>query len=161
MKDIRNQRTHLDQRKPSPFGKLLEFLKFKKSILDSQKVGESNDNELKIKWEDKVFQKKLEIDEAKKNWDAKRKETLNQPEPLDSSELTADQSKIESLDSSELTADQSKIESLDSSELTADQSKIESLDSIAQDSELVNQISDNALSPYIFRQSAKQTEQKE
>ena len=131
MKDIKDQRTSLDQRNPSPFWKLLEFFKYKKSTLDSQEEGGSKGKELKIEWEDKVLQKKLEIDEAKKAWEEKRKEALNQSE------------------------------SFDSSQLNTDQSQEEVLDSIAQDSELSNQISGNALSPSIFRQSSKQADQKE
>ena len=131
MKDIKDQRASLGQRNPSPFGKLLEFFKFKKSILDSQEEGGSKGKELKIEWEDKVLQKKLEIDEAKKAWEDKRKETLNQSE------------------------------SDDSNEFNTEQSQAEVLDSIAQDSELSNQISGNALSPSIFRQSSKQADQKE
>ena len=146
MKDIKDQRTSLDQRNPSPFGKLLEFFKFKKSILDSQEEGGSKGKELKIEWEDKVLQKKLEIDEAKKAWEEKRKETLNQSEPVDTSQLNSEQSQAEVLDSSQL---------------NSEQSQAEVLDSIAQDSELSNQISGNALSPSIFKQSSKQADQKE
>ena len=101
MKDIRDQKTNLAQRDPFPFGRFLEFFKFKKSTLDFQEGGKSNAKELKIKWEDKVFQKKLEIDEAKKAWDAKRKESLNKSEPVASSELTTVQSQGQGLDSNE------------------------------------------------------------
>ncbi len=146
MKDIKDQRTYLDQRNPSPFGKLLEFFKFKKSTLYSQEQGGSKGKELKIEWEDKVLQKKLEIDEAKKAWDEKRKETLNQIEPVDSSQLNTEQSQAEVLDSSQS---------------NTEQSQAEVLDPIAQDSELSNQISGNALSPSIFKQSSNQADQKE
>ena len=98
MKDIKDQRTNLDQRNPFQFGKLLEFFKLKKSALDSQKEGKSNGKDFKTKWEDKVFQKKLEIDEAKKAWDAKRKATSIHSEPVISSELTTEQSQLEGLD---------------------------------------------------------------
>ena len=91
MKDIKGQRSNLDQRKDSQLGRFLEFLKFKKSVNDLEEKATSNRSEEKIKWEDKVSQKKLEISEAKKAWETKRKKSLSQVTPIESEKISSEQ----------------------------------------------------------------------
>ena len=60
MKDIKDQRKNLGRRKEFLFGKLRDFFKLKKSADSSEEEKIPHRKEAKVKWEDKVDQKKLE-----------------------------------------------------------------------------------------------------
>ncbi len=156
MKSIQDQIPKLEKGDDSPLKKFLNFFKLNKLVGNSRQEDQSYRKGEKIKWEAKVLEKKIQIAEAKKAWDAKRKDSFKKLEPPQSSELTSELSQVITPQSSELTAELSQVIPPQSSELTSELSQVIPPQSSELTSELSKSISDNALSPSIFKQSSDQ-----